>query len=187
MTYMLGMFGGGLLAAEPPLHPLHPAEQLGLGVAQFSALFVLLLISALVKLYSPNKGRSVWIAVAILGFSAFVGSFWLYGAHLQRHSIEVTGLAPGTVVAVGMEYTEFGAQQKKEHPQYTNARLFELAGGLDFVTYIWPEESINRSRNRFVRLYIVLLSGIATALFALTEGVLTPKPEAPEEPDPVDP
>ncbi len=175
VAYFLGMFGGTLLAAAPPLHPLHITDQeLSMGVMKFAVLFLLFLISALVKLYTPNKARGIWIVVGVVGFVAFITAWWMYGGARRQASLELPGEDPPVVVAIGTEYTEAARDTLEENAGLSRAELLAGFGGVGFITRVWPEESIDASRARFELLYLILVSGIATALFALVEGVLAP-------------
>lgn len=173
VAYLVGMFGSALMAAAPPLHPLHPSDQtILIGLMKFIVLFILLAISAGVKLYARKRSRAVWLVLALAGFGTFVYAMWSYGSARRQASMELPNENPPVVVAIGTEFTEAAQAILAQQPDLSKAELLSGFGGVGFITRVWPEASIDASRARFELLYLILVSGIATGLFALVEGVL---------------
>jgi len=180
--YFMGMFGGGLTASEPPADPLHITQTFSAVQVNFTVLFILLLIWALVRFSRTRKARKIWIGVGVAGFLAFTVASLMYRSHWREHTVHALDLNPPRIIAVGTELTEAAQAVMRENPGLSKWELLSGFGGTDDITWVWTEASILRSVARFDYLYLLLVSGIAVAVFAVIEGALVPAEKGKKSP-----
>lgn len=172
VAYVLGAFGGFLQASAPPAHPLHDTNAgFALGVASFVALFIYLLIAATVRRQQSSSAR-LWFVIAGVSIVSFLGLAWTYHRDLTRHEFEYPGDS-GTYYSAGSQLTPRADSVVAADRAISKTNLVAGFGGIRRVTAVWPEASIDEAHARLTALYILFVLSIATALFALTEGVLS--------------
>lgn len=169
--YLLGAFGGFKTYTAPPLNPLTgTTSNFAIGVASFSALFILLVVSAISRSWSKRKHRRIWIGCSAVMFGGFMLTSWVYFGRLQEYSFRYPDVENASVYHIGLEPTPRGASYIQTNSSLTWSKIIDEFGGIDQISYIWTPASIHRLQRYFVALYVVMLISMAGAIFGLTEG-----------------
>jgi hypothetical protein len=164
---LFAAFGGFFVGIAPP----QAADaKFAVGLSSFLALIALFFISAL----SKKRYRKMWLISAYF--------------YKKTYDALTFGYPPGSTQVehiAGTELTKDAQEYKQKNPTISNAQLLAKFGGLENKGEVWPEESISRARTKLIGSYVFLVLAIASAIFALTEGVLVkqvrrPPKEAPK-------
>jgi hypothetical protein len=158
---LFAAFGGFLAGIAPPEEA---DARFAVGISSFLALIILFIVAAL----SKKKYRGAWILTAACLFVIAVGAAYYYKTTYDDLTFEYP---PGSHVA-GTELTPEAREYKQRHEGLSNAQLLARFGGLPNKGKVWPEASVNSVRAKLIISYVVLVLAIASAVFALTEGVL---------------
>jgi uncharacterized membrane protein YhhN len=157
---------GGFLAGVAP--PQAADARFAVGLSSFLALIVLFVISAVAK----SKRKTPWLSTAgvFLGLSIFSGFY--YWSNLTNLTYPYP---PANTVAdhiAGTEMTDRARKYQAEHPGVSKSQLVAKFGGLENVSQVWPDTSIERARTKLIASYVFLVLSVAVAIFVLTEGAL---------------
>jgi nicotinamide riboside transporter PnuC len=162
---LFAAFGGFLVGMAPP----QAADaKFAVGLSSFLALIILFIISALAK----RKYRRAWLIIA--GVLAFVILFagYYYKTNYDALTFEYPPGSTQVEHIAGTELTQEAREYKESHPGISNAQLLAKFGGLENKGEVWMEESVSKGRTKLIGIYVFLVLAIASAIFALTEGVL---------------
>lgn len=171
VTFILGAFSGFLKNIAPPDET---KASMVVGIVSFSALVVLLFVSALARGKLQARHKKYWLATALLLFVIFLISAFVY----DRDRTRLTFLWPPgepnqqLLVGGGDDLMPKAQESKRLHPELTPTQLVSGFGGMDRRTAVWPTEAIQYAGRKLKIEYVMMVLSLATAIFCLTEGVL---------------
>jgi hypothetical protein len=174
VLFLFAAFGGFLTNVAPPDdaggHFAH-------GLASFSCLIVLLLVSAISK---GRIKRRYWIIAASIFLISFIGT----GLFYKRVFGELTFPFPPETsqnqklyVGAGTDYTDEARKALAKDPTLTASELVDGLGGVDFKARVWPQRSLYNASLKLTIYYLLMVLSLASVIFCLTEGVLSKTPE----------
>ena len=162
---LFAAFGGFFVGIAPP----QAADaKFAVGLSSFLALIILFIISAL----SKQKYRRVWLVTAGVLTLAILFAGYYYKTNYDTLTFEYPPGSTQVEHIAGTELTQDAREYKQAHPGISNAQLLAKFGGLENKGEVWSEESISKARTKLIGSYVFLVLAIASAIFALTEGVL---------------
>src|ERR1035441_6081236 len=85
VSFATTAFGGLLLNIAPPVQT---EKKLGVGLAGFVLLFVLLAVTSLAEGPVRRWSKVAWLCAGLILFATFLGSFLLYTHQLRLHTYE---------------------------------------------------------------------------------------------------
>jgi hypothetical protein len=161
-------FGGVLLKVQPPGDS---NETFSNFIGSFSALILLLIISALVR--KIKDIYKFWIGLAIVSLIVFVVISLRYQRLWNRNTIAYpAGFSQRYVV--GDQLSKFGrildSNSRARGLLTDKYHLVENGGGVSKISVIW--EDVNEKGEMMVTYYITLMAVLACAIFGLIEGII---------------
>ena len=169
ITAIFAGFNGFITKWSPPAFSSLSETSFEVGFTSFSALIILLIISAISKHFDKVKGK-IWIGISIV---IFVGGFLLgifYRGSLNKHVIEYQIMGVTYFIVEGSELSrdakEIAATQK------TND-IKKIMGyfGPEELEQVWTKESRLQIERKLSTQYIFFVLLLCTSLFCLTEGL----------------
>jgi hypothetical protein len=162
---LFAAFGGFLVGIAPP----QAADaRFAVGLSSFLALIILFIISAL----SKRKYKEWWLIGAGVLSIVIIFAAYYYKTNYDALTFEYPPGSTQVEHITGTELTQEAKEYKQENPGISNSQLLFDFGGLQNKGKVWQEDSIRTARTKLIGSYVLLVLAIASAIFALTEGVL---------------
>lgn len=162
---LFAAFGGFLVGIAPP----QTADaKFAVGISSLLALIILFTIVALAK----KEYRTAWIITAVCLFMVGAGAAYYYKTIFDELTFAYPAGSTKIEYVAGTELTTAASDYRQQHQGISNAQLLAKFGGLQNRGKVWPEDSANKARRKLTSSYVILVLALATAIFALTEGVL---------------
>lgn len=162
---LFAAFGGFLVGIAPP----QAADaRFAVGISSFFALIILLLVSSLAR----KKHRRAWITAAVCCLILAIVASYYYKVSYNELTFEYPPGNPKVEYVAGTELTPLAQKERRDNPGISNAKLLAGFGGPRFIFKVWPEASVNAARKRLIFAYVILVTGLASSIFSLTEGTL---------------
>jgi 4-amino-4-deoxy-L-arabinose transferase-like glycosyltransferase len=161
---------------------------MSIGIASFLMLGVLLFVSALARARRTRKQRRYWLVAA--GTLLLVVAVALPWYRLNLATLTFTFPSPDSPHSFvrGTQLSAQGEAYWARNPQKLVHEVVADFGGPEFRARVWTEASIQRASTILGVHYLVIVLGLASAIFCLTEGLAvgsTPpsrkKPQPPQQ------
>lgn len=166
---LFAAFGGFLIGIAPPQEA---DAKFAVGVSSFLALIILFIISAL----SNKEYQKRWLISGIVLFFVILFAAYNYKSNYDNLAFEYPPGNSQVEHIAGTELSQDAIDYKNEHPGLSNSQLLAKFGGLQNKERVWKKESISQAGTKLIGSYVFLVLVIASAIFALTEGVLSQTP-----------
>ncbi len=170
ITFLFAAFNNFLLNIAPPGEA---ESRYAIGISSMLSLFVLLFISAVSKNQSRTRYRRIWLSASLLFFIMTLISSVMYKSNLDKYTFAFPPESQKAEYIAGTTFTPEAINYKRENPLKTQSELVADFGGVAFIERIWALDSIRRSKLILTINYVIVVLSLASAIFCLTEGVLT--------------
>jgi len=173
VTFLFAAFGGFLLKVAPPEAG---GAQFGVGISSILTLCVLLYISAVSLNLPQHVYEKRWLIAAGVSFVIALSASFFYQSNFLKYTFHYPTESSEEIYFRGTTMTE-----KAE--EYCGKR-FEIVtvqdcvgdfGGLATRGRVWQPDSIQTATLFLTSNYIVVILSLATTIFCLTEGILSPR------------
>ena len=180
--FLLSAFGGFKGYSAPPLNPLSDGDsRLILGIAQFSALIILLMITVFAAGGGTQKYRRTWTISSIVLAGIFFGCSLAYYGYREKVSFRFPDVDGAQLYHVGAHYSDAAADFMRRNPGLSPQQLIDEFGGFDNIGAVWPKDGVETVHWRASALYLAMIVGLSATVFALIElaiGLLPPSRSA---------
>jgi hypothetical protein len=179
--FLFSAFGGFIGYSAPPLNPLGDGDsKLIVGIAQFAALMILLLITVLAAGSGARANRTIWTIASIVLVGVFLGSSFSYDRYRGRTSFRFPNVEGAQSYHVGRFFTTEAEAFRGSHPDLSTEQLIQEFGGFENIRSIWSEDALAAVHWRLSALYLAMMVGLSAAVFALIQLIsdLTPARKA---------
>lgn len=183
VTFIFAAFGQFLLNIAPPTEG---RPNFAVGLASFFALTVLLWLTAAARGLPAEPFKRRWLTASAIALVIAIVTAPIYLAQFERRTFAYPSASGDTRYVRGTDLTDRAQRYMQDNPGLPVQILVAHFGGPDAEAAVWTESSVSASRILLTSLYLLLVLGMATSIFALTEGILTAEDRKEVGPEPSD-
>ncbi len=120
--------------------------------------------------------RTIWIVIGSIFFFFFLFASFIYRNNKEKYVVGFPPENPKDYYIVGDALSKYGKGLKSNAIQrrlpIDNSHLIKYANGVDSITSIWTEGSIEKVTMGLVNEYTLVMVLLSGAIFSLIEGAL---------------
>jgi len=173
VIFFFAAFGGFLKNIAPPEEV---DSTFAIGISSICTLFILLLISSMIRRKQSNENeQKKWVFCSLIFFVITIVLSIFYKMNIDLLTFPFPPESPKAYYIAGYELTTLAEEYKKKYPLKTISEIVDEHGGLPYRDLVWTAYSIRHAKLILLVNYLCLVLSTATMLFCLTESSFSHK------------